>query len=155
MKGINTTILAALNEVLGENETTKEKPPFKGEKPSGELSYESDITFEGKKFKLRVDTNVNPSKKGIKIQFTPVSINEAEIEQKPNSTSSRQIDYTLSLQKKLNDALRSKNFEVDVDPDVPNKNTIAFLIRLDWFEKIIRNIFSNDVPTEEETNTNP
>lgn len=146
-KIINDIISKALNEII-DKDKDKQQPPFKGEKPSGELSYESDIQFEGKSFKLKVGTNVNPSKKGIKIQFTPVGDGVGGEE------SAKQIDYTLSLQRKLNDALRNKDFEVDIDPDVPNKNTIAFLIRLDWFDKIIRNIFKNDAPQQEENPNN-
>ena len=37
----------------------------------GELNYNA--TFNGEKFKVVVDVNKNPSKKGIKVKFFPVN----------------------------------------------------------------------------------
>ena len=57
---------------------------------------------------------------------------------------SQQIDITTTLQNRLNDALRTRGMEVDVDPDIPGDNIIGFTIRLDWFDKLIRNIFKDE-----------
>ncbi len=139
MSSIEKIITEALDKELKTKKSDDKKedgPPLKNKQVSGNKTYESKIVVNGVSFKMKLDTNVNPSKKGIKIQFIKDGEN--------SHSSSQQIDITTTLQNRLNDSLRTRGMEVDVDPDIPGDNIIGFTIRLDWFDKLIRNIFKDE-----------
>lgn len=96
---------------------------------------EAKFPFAGKKFIVRYDTNINPTKKGIKIQFTPLE-GFADITEKKNVAA--------KLQGILNDGLAQYDLYVDYDTDVPNPVTIGFTIRLALFERIFNKILTKN-----------
>ena len=77
------------------------------------------FNFKGKQLKVRFDVNGNPTKKGIKIQFTPMD----------NLGDNRQL--TSELQVHLNQKLGAMGMNVDFDPDVPYQNVIGFTLKLE------------------------
>ena len=119
-----------------------------------EGAQETNIKLGGGSYKLILDVNKNPTKKGIKVQFDPLNPD-------PEPESTKQKDLQIRLLKQLNDGLRKYNMEADIDADVPNKNIIGFYIRLQFFDKIIRDALrqgtnekENPTQTSEETTNN-
>lgn len=93
--------------------------------------------------KLVMDVNKNPTKKGIKIQFIlPQGMDESKKE-----------EISQKLKVKLNKGLSSIALSVDTDLDVPYQNVIGFLIRLESFKLLIKNMLSKD--NGEKSNNEP
>lgn len=92
--------------------------------------------------RLFVDVNNNKTKKGIKVQFTLP--NQVEGDEKTTLTQ--------KLQNKLNTGLQQYNLTANIDTDVPFSNVIGFLIPLDGFRLLIKNILSPPTKTEISTN---
>jgi hypothetical protein len=81
------------------------------------------------KSKLRVSVNKNPTKEGIKVQFTlPQTIEGDE-----------KAAATQKLQAKLNQGLSQYNLTVSQDTDVPYSNVIGFLIPIADVKLLIKN----------------
>jgi hypothetical protein len=99
----------------------------------GELNYNA--TFNGEKFKVVVDVNKNPSKKGIKVKFYPVNEEGMVI----SNLTPEEID---TLQNSLATTISKKfiNFglEFDRDTDAPDKQAANFQIPLDSIFTFIR-----------------
>jgi hypothetical protein len=83
--------------------------------------------FKGKSFKAKFDTNINPTKKGIKIQFLPLIDNNTR---DTNLTKTQQDELANELQVLLNQRLSKYNMNIDRDLDVPDEDVIGFLLKL-------------------------
>ena len=117
-------------------------------------AQKTDISLEGEPYKLVLDVNRNPTKKGIKVQFQPLEIEDTgEIGVDTDLTSTQQRDLQIKILRQLNDGLRKYDLEADIDPDVPYKNVIGYYIHLQYFDKIIRDALKggSDGTTEEDT----
>lgn len=117
-------------------------------------AQKTDITLEGEPYKLVLDVNRNPTKKGIKVQFQPLEIEDTgEVGVDTDLTSTQQRDLQIKILRQLNDGLRKYDLEADIDPDVPYKNVIGYYIHLQYFDKIIRDALKDgsDGKTEKET----
>lgn len=90
------------------------------------------VNYEGHQFLLKLDTNENPNKKGIKIQFIPTSFQ--------GISQTAQNDIAISLQKKLDDGLGKYGLQVERDRDLKNKSIIGFFIYIEYFDRIIRSV---------------
>lgn len=90
------------------------------------------VNYEGHQFLLKLDTNENPNKKGIKIQFIPTSFT--------GISKTSQDDIAMSLQKKLDDGLSQYGLQVERDRDLKNKSIIGFFIYIEYFNKIVRTV---------------
>jgi hypothetical protein len=116
-------------------------------------AQKTDISLEGEPYKLVLDVNRNPTKKGIKIQFQPLEIEDTgEIGVDTDLTSTQQRDLQIKILRQLNDGLRKYDLEADIDPDVPYKNVIGYYIHLQYFDKIIRDALkggSDGTPKED------
>lgn len=102
------------------------------------LKEDVDYPFDlkGKKYKVRFDVNSNPTKKGIKIQFTPME-NLALHPQNARQSINE-------LQVLLNQKLGAIGMSVDFDPDVPYQNVIGFTLKLGTFANMIMNTLQGD-----------
>jgi hypothetical protein len=90
-------------------------------------------------FKLNVSVNKNPSKVGIKVQFTvPSTMGEDD-----------KSMLTQKLQQKLNDGLKQYHMTAQLDTDVPYEDVIGFTIPISDIKLLIKNIFSNENNQEE------
>jgi hypothetical protein len=98
-----------------------------------DVSY--NLNFQGKHLRVRFDVNANPTKKGIKIQFTP-SENLAA-----NPNEARQ--FMSDLQIHLNQKLGPLGMNVDFDPDVPYQNVIGFTLKLGVISNMIAKTLGN------------
>ena len=93
------------------------------------------VNINGTAFKIQLGVNKNPTKLGIKIQFTPLD--------KEISASSKN-DLSVSLQNYLNQGLSKYDLAVDIDADVPSPDVIGFYIRLAYFDKLIKKVISQN-----------
>jgi len=99
----------------------------------GELNYEA--TFGGEKFRVVVDVNKNPTKKGIKVKFFPVNENgELLTNLSPEEVDTLQNSIATTISKKFNEY----GLEFDRDTDAPDKSAANFQIPLDSVFTFIR-----------------
>ena len=122
-------------------------------KEEGELNYNA--TFNGERFKVVVDVNKNPSKKGIKVKFFPVNEDGMVISNlTPEELQTLQNSLATNISKKFNEY----NLEFDRDTDAPDKQAANFQIPLDSIFTFIRekvlgstpeNTTAKEVPSDE------
>ena len=86
-----------------------------------ELSEETNVTADNTTFVMRTGVNKNPTKLGLKVQFTP-----------KGGALDRDTKARLAqvLQSKLNDSLRQFNLQASIDTDVPDPNIVGFMVPL-------------------------
>lgn len=111
----------------------------------GELNYNANIG--GENFKVVVDVNKNPTKKGIKVKFFPVNENGEVL----TNLSPEEVD---TLQSSISTAVSKKfvNFglEFDRDTDAPDKMAANFQIPLDSIFSFIKDKVLGDGGEESE-----
>jgi hypothetical protein len=108
------------------------------------------ITVNNVKFRVKTDVNKNPTKKGIKIQFTPITTSTQDY------TDFNKDDYEADLQTTLNSGLSNLGLVVDSDPDVPYVNVIGFTLRIESINKLIKNALKGGLGLDDEkTNNTP
>lgn len=123
-------------------------------KEEGELNYNA--TLGGERFKVVVDVNKNPSKKGIKVKFFPVNEDGMVLtDLTPEELQTLQNSLATTISKKFNEY----GLEFDRDTDAPDKQAANFQIPLDSIFTFIRervldstpeNVTSEEVPSDEE-----
>ena len=106
------------------------------------LSEAAKIKFAGHSFILKVDTNEDPQKKGVKIQFLPTKFG--------NITSTEQNDIAIELEKRLESGLSTYELRVERDRNLKDKTIIGFFIYIEYFDKIIRKALSKQNPRAED-----
>ena len=80
------------------------------------------------KFTLRTGVNKNPTKLGIKVQFTPLEgILDGDVKSQ----------LEVALQEKLNTKLAEYDIQVSKDTDVPREDVIGFFISLSQIKNLI------------------
>jgi hypothetical protein len=95
--------------------------------------------------KLKVDVNHNPTKRGIKVQFTLPQTIEGD----------QKAAVTQKLQSKLNQGLAQYNLTVSQDTDVPYSNVIGFLIPIADVKLLIKNAIGAGTTSSSNGNTPP
>ena len=98
------------------------------------------INFAGHKFLLKVDTNEDPQKKGVKVQFIPTEFGSI--------SPTQQNDIAIELEGRLEDGLSEFELRVERDRNLKDKSIIGFFIYIEYFDKIIRKALSNQNPTD-------
>ena len=107
-------------------------------------AQKTNILLGGKPFKLVLDVNKNPTKKGVKVQFVPLEIEaDGDAGIKNSLSDTQQNDLQIKILDRLNKGLRPMGLEADIDPDVPYSNVIGYYIHLQYFDKLIRNALKN------------
>lgn len=104
------------------------------------------INFAGHTFMLKIDTNEDPQKKGVKVQFLPTKFGSI--------TPTEQNDIAIELEKRLEQGLSEYELRVERDRNLKDKTIIGFFIYIEYFDKIIRKALAgqnpdNEVPGEE------
>ena len=100
-------------------------------------AQKTDISLEGEPYKLVLDVNRNPTKKGIKVKFFPLDDNGNEIETPtPEQLAQLQNDVATKLAPKFNDF----RLEFDEDEDAPERNVAAFQVPLSSFVSFVANV---------------
>tara|TARA_Y100000592_G_C5316466_1_gene242703 strand:+ start:151 stop:573 length:423 start_codon:yes stop_codon:yes gene_type:complete len=115
------------------NDTSMYDPLF--EDQEGTLKYTTNIN--GRKYKVSFDVNKNPTKKGIKVKFFPLTDEGDEIPNPPEELLAQlQNDVATKLVPKFNDF----RLEFDEDEDAPEKNVAAFQVPLSSFVSFVANV---------------
>lgn len=99
------------------------------------------INFAGHSFLLKVDTNEDPQKKGVKVQFIPTEFGSL--------TPTQQNDIAIELEQRLEQGLGEYDLRVERDRNLKDKTIIGFFIYIEYFDKIIRKALSNQNPNSE------
>ena len=100
------------------------------------------INFAGHSFLLKVDTNEDPQKKGVKVQFIPTEFGSL--------TPTQQNDIAIELEQRLEQGLDEYDLRVERDRNLKDKTIIGFFIYIEYFDKIIRKALSGQNPESSE-----
>lgn len=100
------------------------------------------INFMGHKFVLKVDTNEDPNKKGIKVQFLPTTFGQM--------TSTEQNDIAIALGEKLESGLKTYGMNIERDRNLKDKTIIGFFIYIEYIDQIVRKALANVAAGPEE-----
>ena len=100
------------------------------------------VNFAGHEFLLKVDTNEDPQKKGVKVQFIPTTFGKI--------SSTERNDIAIELEGRLEQGLGEYELKVERDRNLKDKTIIGFFIYSEYFDKIIRKALSNQNPTGNE-----
>lgn len=111
------------------------------------LNEAAKINFAGHQFVLKVDTNEDPNKKGVKVQFLPTKFGTI--------TPTEQNDIANELAERLNTGLAEYELRVERDRELKDKTIIGFFIYADQFDKIIRKALVGTNPDQEVDEPNP
>jgi len=105
------------------------------------LSEAAKINFAGHSFILKVDTNEDPQKKGVKIQFLPTEFGSI--------TPTEQNDIAIELEQRLEQGLDSYDLRVERDRNLKDKTIIGFFIYIEYFDKIVRKALAGQNPSND------
>jgi len=105
------------------------------------LSEAAKINFAGHSFILKVDTNEDPQKKGVKVQFLPTKFGSI--------TATEQNDIAIELEKRLEQGLDTYDMKVERDRNLKDKTIIGFFIYIEYFDRIIRKALSGQNPSND------
>ena len=99
------------------------------------------VKFGGHQFLLKVDTNEDPNKKGVKIQFIPTRFGQI------NPTT--QNDIAIELESRLEKGLAEYGLRVERDSALRDKTVIGFFIYIEYFDRIVRKALEGQNPGQE------
>ena len=97
------------------------------------------INFAGHSFVLKVDTNEDPQKKGVKIQFLPTEFGSI--------TPTEQNDIAIELESRLEKGLAEFDMRVERDRNLKDKTIIGFFIYIEYFDRIVRKALKGQNPS--------
>ena len=107
----------------------------------GVISEAAKINFAGHSFILKVDTNEDPQKKGVKIQFLPTQFGSI--------TPTEQNDIAIELETRLEKGLGEFDMRVERDRNLKDKTIIGFFIYIEYFDRIVRKALAGQNPTND------
>ena len=105
------------------------------------LSEAAKINFAGHQFVLKVDTNEDPQKKGVKVQFLPTQFGSI--------TPTEQNDIAIELESRLEKGLAMYDLRVERDRNLKDKTIIGFFIYIEYFDKIVRKALAGQNPSND------
>jgi len=105
------------------------------------ISEAAKINFAGHSFILKVDTNEDPQKKGVKVQFLPTKFGSI--------TATEQNDIAIELEKRLEQGLDTYDMKVEIDRNLKDKTIIGFFIYIEYFDRIIRKALAGQNPSND------
>jgi len=111
------------------------------------LNEAAKINFAGHQFVLKVDTNEDANKKGVKVQFLPTEFGTI--------TPTEQNDIANELAERLNTGLAEYDLRVERDRELKDKTIVGFFIYADQFDKMIRKALSGQNPNAQVDEPNP
>jgi len=105
------------------------------------LTEAAKIKFAGHSFILKVDTNEDPQKKGVKVQFLPTEFGSI--------TATEQNDIAIELETRLESGLAQYDMKVERDRNLKDKTIIGFFIYIEYFDRIVRKALSGQNPSND------
>lgn len=112
------------------------------------LEESTKVNFGQYKFLLKVDTNEDPQKMGVRVSFIPLEFGQM------NSTT--QNDIAIELESRLEKGLAEYGLRVERDRAVKDKSVIRFFIYIEYFDRLVRKALEGQNPSktsEEPENT--
>lgn len=106
------------------------------------ISEATKVKFGGHQFLLKVDTNEDPSKSGVRISFIPTQFGAM------NSTE--QNDIAIELESRLEKGLAEFGLRVERDRQVKDKSIIRFFIHAEYLDRLVRKALESQNPKKEE-----
>jgi len=106
------------------------------------ISEATKINFAGHSFLLKTDTNEDPQKKGVKVQFIPTEFGAL--------SPTEQNDIAIELEERLEQGLGEYDLRVERDRNLKDKTIIGFFIYIEYFDKLVRKALSGQQPTSTE-----
>ena len=103
------------------------------------LNEAAKINFANHQFLLKVDTNEDPQKKGVKVQFLPTEFG--------SMTKTEQDDIAIELESRLEKGLSEFDMRVERVRNLKDKTIIGFFIYIEYFDRIIRKALSGQNPS--------
>lgn len=95
------------------------------------LSEAVRVNYKGKGYTLQLDTNEDPKKKGIKVQFIPDGFE--------TMTDDQKNEIAIELETKLEPGLEKAGLRLERDREIKDPRAIAFFIYLEYIERIVVN----------------
>lgn len=111
------------------------------------ISEAAKVNFAGHSFLLKVDTNEDPQKKGVKVQFIPTEFGSI--------TPTQQNDIAIELETRLEKGLGQFDMRVERDRNLKDKTIIGFFIYIEYFDRIIRKALAGENPSQGDTEASP
>lgn len=105
------------------------------------LTEATKIHFGKYDFILKIDTNEDPKKKGVKVQFIPTQFGQI------NQTT--QNDIAIELESRLERGLEEYGLRVERDRGLKDKTIIGFFIYIEYFDRLVRKALENQNPNRE------
>jgi hypothetical protein len=90
------------------------------------------VNFKGQSFTLVLDTNEDPKKKGVKIQFVPAAFAQLSPQERD--------DIAIALEQKLDTGLQKVGLKVERDRQLKDPNIIGFFIYIEYLDRIVRKV---------------
>mgnify|MGYP001101386278 CR=1 FL=1 len=109
------------------------------------ISEATKINFAGHSFLLKTDTNEDPNKKGVKVQFVPTEFGAL--------SRTEQNDIAIELEERLEKGLAEYDLRVERDRNLKDKSIIGFFIYIEYFDKLVRKALSGnnpDIPVDDQ-----
>ena len=110
------------------------------------LSEATKIHFGKYNFILKVDTNEDPQKKGVKVQFIPTEFGQMNM--------STQNDIAIELESRLEKGLEQVGLRVERDRGLKDKTVIGFFIYIEYFDRLVRKALEGQNPSKSEESLN-
>ena len=107
-----------------------------------QITEAAKINFAGHQFILKVDTNEDPQKKGVKVQFIPTEFGSI--------SATEQNDIAIELEERLEQGLSDYDLRVERDRNLKDKTIIGFYIYIEYFDRIIRKALADQNPDLDE-----
>ena len=107
-----------------------------------QITEAAKINFAGHQFILKVDTNEDPQKKGVKVQFIPTEFGSI--------SATEQNDIAIELEERLEQGLSEYDLRVERDRNLKDKTIIGFFIYIEYFDRIIRKALTGQNPDLDE-----
>ena len=105
------------------------------------ISEAAKINFAGHSFVLKVDTNEDPQKKGVKVQFLPTEFGKI--------TPTEQNDIAVELEKRLEQGLDMYDMKLERDRNLKDKTIIGFFIYIEYLDRIVRKALAGQNPSND------
>ena len=106
-----------------------------------QITEAAKINFAGHQFILKVDTNEDPQKKGVKVQFIPTEFGSI--------SATEQNDIAIELEERLEQGLSDYDLRVERDRNLKDKTIIGFFVYIEYFDKIVRKALSRQNPSQD------
>ena len=102
------------------------------------ITESTKVNFGRYKFLLKVDTNEDPQKMGVRISFIPTEFGQIK--------STTLNDVAIELESRLEKGLAEYGLRVERDRAVRDKSVIRFIIHVEYFSRLIRKALEGQNP---------